>query len=421
MKPLISLLVLRALSATCSPAQIIAPTATATPAARFTPTATLTPIPSPTSTPRGFVGRVSDNEFAVRDLDISWIDMVDTRHGWALALVPGVRYMLATTADGGATWTDKTLARYVGPWRFSVLDADTALWLGEPGLMPAGEAGLLRTVDGGLTWTLSPAPWSPDAEIKLSTPTDGIAITRDAPILETHDAGASWQEVPISGPGQVHETICSGCNPSIITIYDYCWSCGDTLMLRPSGEVIITHATSSAWAGDAIRLSLSPDLGKTWQNIAVLRPPDVTGARSALADAPIFFDTLRGLMWVVFSLADSSRVAVVYSTADGGRSWTAGSAPQDGMPGPSYYHAIVSATDVFATCGENLCVTHDAGHTWTTIEANTHIDYQGSMTGHDYPVLSQLDFIDPLTGWAIEAGWPDFYHHLYRTTDGGYT
>jgi photosystem II stability/assembly factor-like uncharacterized protein len=158
---------------------------------------------------------------------LSSVFFLDVSTGWALLSCADDRdiaadnscFALASTADGGETWSvaQEKIAHafsreqledgygFSGRSWLDFVDSqhgweilDIATNSANPS---AGE--MLRTVDGGKTWT--PTKDTPTSDhFIFVTPTDGwIAGGKDQEVFVTHDSGDSWQRVSLPKPSIV--------------------------------------------------------------------------------------------------------------------------------------------------------------------------------------------------------------------------
>ena len=120
---------------------------------------------------------------------------------------------VAFTHDGGANWELKPAPALLG--LATLLDGQSALYLGKDNVAPTSAAQLWRTADGGQTWQLlSAAPglplgsrlsfwdaqhglaWNPYSSSTGNPFLEQDASASDAPYLfQTSDGGASWVQV----------------------------------------------------------------------------------------------------------------------------------------------------------------------------------------------------------------------------------
>ncbi len=401
-------LLLATFTMACASLQVLVPTP------RAAPTATLLPTEAPSAAP--IVTPTSDTGLP-HDQFISELHMFDAQRGWAWTTDSSKTARLFHTEDGGTTWTDRSPYAYeFARQGASFLDADHA-WL------PTLEAvtnvhGLIRTEDGGQTWTALEAIHAPFTTYEFTSATDGVASSMENAdagnanwrFYETHDAGLTWTAVPIQAPGPGA--------PLPGTVYA-CKTCGDTASLFLPDRVILSYGDTAADPLGSALLRVSMDRGRSWNEVR-LAPPSAEYADARLSPrSPVFFDDRRGVMPVsVWRIAGTLQYTftglAVYSTADGGLTWTAG--PSVAADAWAYDLAVnvLSLTEVIVPCGSGLCVTSDAGQSWTSITPDIDLG-----TGASDRTFVQIDFVDLKTGWAVIRDVN--VNQLYRTVDGGYT
>lgn len=323
------------------------------------------------------------------------ISMKSTTVGWGIT-----RHSIFRTEDGGRQWLD------VSPQQLPVssigaffLDADTA-WVSfrEEG---DGSSGLARTTDGGKTWTIATrsAPMNPvyrftnqhDGWCKSVDIGAGNAYIR---LFRTTDGGTTWNSVP----GIVH----------------LCNICGDTLSVAAE-RFIVTYGDRARDPGGVVRLSRSPDLGRTWHSIHLPLPTPSYRLYHIVPRSPVFFGREDGIMPVFMVKHGGSEGDItalsIYSTRDGGVHWKAAPSVLDNVD--SFADPdIVSPLVAVVRCGHNLCVTRDGGAHWAAIGSN--LDFARNPSGK---YVSQVDFVNERTGWALLIDQPG--RSLWRTDDGG--
>jgi photosystem II stability/assembly factor-like uncharacterized protein len=345
---------------------------------------------------------------------INLLHMVDTSNGWAADL-EGELYR---TADGGSSWYLVPTPPDVqfNPNGSAFLDAAHA-WLSfyDPGGFPA----LLRTADGGLTWTpltgIGLEQAGGEAGFRFSSPDEGVAEVAGVGAgnlyiqeLETHDGGASFEVVPLVGP-----TNEQGLPPGTLHL---CNVCTDAFHYDPSRAIIVEGDMGTMESRGKVHVKQTTDLGRTWTE-KILPLPD--GYEEALVGGlPIVFEGQERHGWLPVRLmkynADGSPafdVTAIYVTPDGGQTWNLTPTVLPNVNSGTIQ--FPDALDAVALCGGNICVTHDEAQTWETITPN--VDFSSTDTRY---VLS-MQFVTPLTGWVILANG-DAYE-LYRTDDGGGT
>jgi photosystem II stability/assembly factor-like uncharacterized protein len=293
------------------------------------------------------------------------------------------------TADSGATWRPLPpafgkqgkfiLVNTVGPIQF--IDRNHG-WV----FSGAAPRDLYRTIDGGRTWipTRLPRRVAQDASsVYFVSPTDGYFLS-DRALRATHDGGATWQVVsrlpgPYGGWG-----------------------------LRFSDRLRGFFVASGS------RLYGTTDGGHTWKS--VLRPrgrsfelwtPSVFGRRVVAPD----------LVYVRGQGPDGPIRVVVYSSSDGGLTWTSRAVPKllppardHGIGPPTIGFTALSPTEWVAQRGETILVTADAGRSWRTVTAAQRLP--GFLIG--------TGFSSPRVGWGLlQRNGLKFRITLLRTTDGG--
>jgi hypothetical protein len=102
----------------------------------------------------------------------------------------GSKGRIVTTIDDGATWTE----------RASGVDWDLdGVAMSADGMRanarPAREKRVLRSVDGGITWTIHPAPAAPFGALTLTADGSIGLIAGSDGLWRTTDGGATWSDV----------------------------------------------------------------------------------------------------------------------------------------------------------------------------------------------------------------------------------
>jgi hypothetical protein len=170
-------------------------------------------------TPPGLSAAMLDGEkdLSVLDTQRMWIVTVDGSKTWDWSSGPPIR--IVATQDGGRTWHSRKFdeARFPDlkragayPISLSFVDSSHGWFLWRCQTSVAFRAGkLLRTADGGHTWTELPDPPSA-GELRFHTPQEGWIVVgggNDGLSL-THDGGRTWQPKSIPPPPN-----CPQCQP----------------------------------------------------------------------------------------------------------------------------------------------------------------------------------------------------------------
>jgi hypothetical protein len=294
---------------------------------------------------------------------------------------------------------------------------------------------IVRTTNGGASWTGIPAPPVPLASNGPAGPTPGLSHLRFANPLDgfafgsqlwaTHDGGATWQQVRLPGSigdletaaGVVYATVSA---QDGVTIYRSpasggAWTAVPGLPAgvpdpgqAPTSLGRITLHGTAAWIILGGRL-YGTQTGLSWAQEPVTCPPNYAMASTAAATAQ------QVTLLCVGDPAAGSEGKAVYSSADGGASFTlmsSGAGPGDQfdlLAEPTAQH-IFLATYSAATM---LDVSGDGGHTWSTA---LYLD-DGGLGWSDF------GFTTPTQGIAIEhpANPASGTSTMYMTWDGGQT
>jgi len=265
------------------------------------------------------------------------------------------------TADGGRTWTESAPLK-VPDYAYFLSFADPEhgwLLIAYGGTMGQEPVRLYRTSDGGLRWSL--AAQTP----QTGTGSNGLPVTCDKAGLVFATASAGWlsgacfflpDALLVSRDGgviwasQVLPVPASSCLP------DECEVFGPQFVGR-AGFLVIDRAPAAPY------FLVSQDLGVTWRSEPL--PP------GAGKDPRVqFFSPRSG---VLVSGGPSGAIGpVFYTTADGGRTWTAvrqgRSLSQLGIDFVSEQtgFAWVSGADATGSSPPAMYRTTDSGRTWVT-------------------------------------------------------
>jgi photosystem II stability/assembly factor-like uncharacterized protein len=362
---------------------------------------------------------------------ISDIQMLDASNGWAQTGDPDDFRVLHTT-DGGQTWSDVTPR----PLPAKVWDCvfpkchfpkPQMAWISYYDKKTC----LLLTTNGGKSWL----PWKPlgtfDNDIhnyflgyvscRFLNASDGLADSIDGSagstwhiFFETHDGGLTWKPVRPDDQEPSATIGVSDINPDRMGFY-------------PPANVIIAHGDmDDEKPKDAVRLSISTNLGQSWRDVSLPLPSEKYREGLVVPEEPVFLDARH--VWlpahIIKENANGSlawNVLVFYATDDGGWTWT----PRPGMVEFGTNHIgderqldIVSARDIFVCDGPDLYVTHNGAQSWQTIKPNIDFDRMSSNGG-----VAQIDFVDATHGWAVHYDTfdraPHDKYYLYKTSDGG--
>ncbi len=283
------------------------------------------------------------------------------------------------TTDGGTTWTPLT-------------DQEASLSVGSIALDPSnpdivyvgtGEqnfaidnyngAGILKSVDGGRTWTNIPGPFANSRIGAIAVKPDDGNILLAASVLGLYrstDAGVTWKQV--------------NAGTAVAVYFD-------------SKQPEVAWAANGNVRGSALNgVYRSTDGGVTW---TIQRgtgtstiPSGTTAGRIEIVNLPTSPDS--ALAAVATPLGTAASLIDIYKTTDAGAHWTRLNAPNFcGSNGQCWYDLIVrpSPTDpnVIFAGGVNMIRSLNGGATWTTLPSNggatgaPHVDNHAMVFSND--------------------------------------
>jgi photosystem II stability/assembly factor-like uncharacterized protein len=356
--------------------------------------------------------------------DLAKVVFVDRSRGFGLAL-HGEQPVLARSDDGGGTWqvvNDHLPTTSLAQLEFGA-GGHGYLWGGPPS--SSGTVPLWSTSNGGRTWRqASPGPvvsdvsavgldaWAVVGTCPLSA--SSLAFSCPVTVVRSLDGGVTWSATPSAPP------VSEEPRPSV----------GDQdielARITPDRAYVLTYAPSGDNGTPSGHLAYTSDAGRTWET----RPdpcPAAFGTGQQLA-ASATYD-----LWMVCASQASagSQAKALYRSGDGGRSWTlsaAANAPVlsggqaltsgGGLPVAGYVSpyslghenlAVLTATRAWLFADRSvLYQTSDGGQSWASVGDLARAGLVGG--GHGNVV-----FVDATHGWVCEAGTG-----LWRTEDGAH-
>jgi photosystem II stability/assembly factor-like uncharacterized protein len=316
------------------------------------------------SAPAGSPGPTFDAQTAMS----AAIDKAGLMRSGGIWAVQG-QYLLTST-DNGKTWRAGSVPDQTGTiW---VLDPDHA-WVIDSSQSSAAGSGQLvvyRTSDGGATWRQTPVsrdfpcdtvtPSFVDASngfvmcsVRSSSPdgpvTAATTTTGSGTVLRTADGGASWT---VAG-GAVG--LGSGFAASDATTL---WSAPDPYSSQLSGAALnVSRDAGTTWS----RVDL-PELP----------PPFQPNTAVEIAAGPVFWDASNGAMAVgaYFNGSGTPPAVWFYRTSDAGRSWTLVKQPtQNPMMGMEFPEALAGRewAAIWLDGFDGMTTSSDFGASWTRI------------------------------------------------------
>lgn len=352
-----------------------------------------------------------------------------------------------TTQSTGATTT--TTAPRVGfsPLSVTFASANTGWVLGTVPDGSGTKLAVVHTADSGRTWSKIPAPGvtfgtsdvgGPEL-IRFADPEDGwistvVVTSQSGPypsiLWSTHDGGASWQQIPVPGDGnvsalgtsdgvfQMADMVTTG-NGETISLYSAAaptdtWVRAATSLPIGAGPVPYARLTLQGSGGWAMEIDRTVGAGARLTSGAweAWTPPCSDANGGALLGASSTTDIVavcdEGL-WGP-PPAGTTTGPWLFESSDGGRHFTAvGAIPKTEAIGDAYSVAMPPGEpEVVVVGGTGLGASFDGGRTWKTV-------YSASPGQ-----VRVLGFTTASQGFAIVTGGTDA-STLLMTHDGGAT
>ena len=296
----------------------------------------------PPGAPLSWIVQASGTIASLRGLSV-----VDDRTAWA----SGSNGTVLRTLDGGSTWTilpvpgaaatDFRDVEAFGP------DEAIVMGIGRP-------ATIFRTTDGGRTWTRTFADDSPgifldglaffddERGLAVGDPMDGRFF-----FISTTDGGATWEPLPPpSRPTALEGEAAFAASGTSLAVRD-----GDRVWLSTGGT--------------ASRVWRSEDGGRHWQGAPSALS---SGSPSAGGFSIAFWDERRGITVGGDYKAETEAVGNAAVSVDGGRTWTSVLAVPPGGFREAVAFAPGTSPPVAVTVGPSGSdFSLDLGRTWTPI------------------------------------------------------
>lgn len=273
-----------------------------------------------------------------------------------IGFIGGKDNILMRTTDGGATWTQASAVTrspfgFGDPlWHIQFVNANDGFAMGNRAY---------RTNDAGASWQQVS---SPDTiyDFDFLTPQRGFASSRRA-IYVTSNAGTSWTEVlPFS-------------TDHFVTDFDFYSENNALVVGRVNSLLGVFRSTNS---------------GQNWQRISTL--------------------LLDRIVFMTEQVVIGTKGAIYYRSVDGGVNWVQTHSEFDPIS-QAEVEAVTRISDTSAaTIGfdARILITHDSGLTWTLVKEPT------GVWGFEL----DIHFPTTETGYAVGR-----LGLIYKTTDGGST
>lgn len=261
--------------------------------------------------------------------------------------VSGSNGSVGKTTDGGATW------KWVKPKGYEKIDfRDIEAFDDRQAIIVgiASPAYILKTVDGGETWTENYKNvdsaifldglgfWDKNKGIIFGDP-----INDKMPLLKTTDAGKTWQDVSAN----LKLPLAKGEAGFAAS--------GTTIKTLPGGKTWV------ATGGSVSNIYFSPDYGQNWQ---VFKCPILQGENSTGPFSIDFFNEKTGVVVGGNYLKDKENSNNVLLTSDGGKTWQKPVIPVLGFRSAVIY---INAKTLIATGTSGTDISIDGGQNWKHI------------------------------------------------------
>lgn len=308
--------------------------------------------------------------------------MLDPLNGWALVVAPPFTSgcfnganckIVMRTADGGVTWTRLTTINFLVPQELVFTDLSHG-WIagsGNVGCVPGTTCvavQLYQTTDGGVTWT----PQVLANPVACAATQTLIFRSRQVVML---DASNGWV---------LGQTFCNTTTNGTVSSETLTWSTNDggaTWTVHDTGLTLNQFVSSSLHAVSPTQVAVTiQDLGSSSSGEGApffVQTTDggATWTRSAIPDA------FAGEFQYVDAshidlIAGANGAQSIYSSADGGQTWTRVGA----LPG-----SVISSNPNFTEI--HFLTVVDATHWWTTGQ----IDYLSGTTNSGGLILFSSD------------------------------
>jgi photosystem II stability/assembly factor-like uncharacterized protein len=314
------------------------------------------------------------------------LSFVDAQTGYAA----GAGGLVAKTLDGGATWIPTASTLFAGSVALRAIDCADSLTC-----LAATESGdrLLRTSNGGLSWSVSPAEVASALAVSFASPAHAVAVGSAGAVSVSSDAGLGWSLVGTrldasfarlcDGPGSLAFAV--GPNGILARTNDggESW----TILAAPSRQDVVDVSFRDEASGFALdgagALYRTDDGGEGWE---------------------LVYDGAASSPQAVLAL-DSDHVLLVGSrgvarSVDGGRTFS--SARQRAVRKAGLFGIDHAGGWLFVYGPTSIFASRDRGTSWRKVRRP------------DHRPLAALDFVSAHSGFALGKGG-----RAWRTRDQG--
>jgi len=295
--------------------------------------------------------------------------LLDASHAWAVTFGPGTtgetgsasdvtRYVVSRSVNGGGTWRSSLIAGNYAGTSASIAFADSrhGYLLAAAQRNSFGTSTVLRTSDGGATWSVAGSSQWLGSLLAVSDPSTVWAGGEEQaggefaqPILAvSRDAGRTWRDVALPNIAGTTEAECG------------CYLPEPPLFIDASiGYVTVVSSFGNGQS--YTRIDRTTDGGRTW--IEVTDRPDVDATGLAVLDASDWLMPTNGPI----AMDASSDGGASWATISPAEAWGTAFAEEVGGLGTSNAFALVMTPGPDARLSA-LLMTTDGGRTWQQID-----------------------------------------------------
>jgi photosystem II stability/assembly factor-like uncharacterized protein len=319
------------------------------------------------------------------------VKFISASVGWAV----GDYGTILRTTDGGITWTLQIRGTTNNLSGVSFTDANTGTAVGDQGT-------ILRTTDGGTTWTSQTSGTKTWLQgVSFTDANNGIAVGDSGTILRTTNGGTTWTSqssgstytlLGVSFTGDIGTAV--GQLGTILRTTNG----GTTWTSQSSGTdywlygVSFTDANTGTAVGDAGTIRRTINGGTTWTSQSSVTTYCLNGVS--------FTDANNG------TVVGYNYYGTILRTTNGGTTWTSQSS---GTQKWLYGVTFTDTNNGTAVGGDGTILrTTNGGTTWTSQSSGT------------TEILRSVSFVNSNTGWCAGDDWYDS-SFIYKTSNGGMT
>ena len=294
--------------------------------------------------------------------------------------------LIVRTVDGGATWTEREDLESLQLTSLSFSPDGKHMWA-------ASRKGVAHSSDGGSSWTMQHSSTVEMQDITFHRDGQrGWAVGAEGQGILTNDGGKTWQSMDTASAQDLHRIAFDQDGMTGVAT----GSKGTLLVSRNGGK---SWRTASVPAVPQSRLAIAPDLS----HAAVATALGIRSSRDG------------GRTWTINTPAALGKVHAVTFSADGKYGWATS---DQGVIGTDNGGLSWKAQTVSSTPLSDVFFLPNNRHGWAIGENAAKRTSDGGQTWSDAPALAErkfdrLFFSTEKTGWALGKG------AIWSTSDGG--